>query len=71
MKPRYIPQGQEVAKSDEPMTEIVGHIYWARRGIDKHLPSCREASLALTKLDEAVMWLKSIPVEIDAENSDI
>ena len=40
-------------------------IWTARRKIEKECPKCREASLAITKLDEAAMWYDQIPVPID------
>lgn len=43
---------------------VIGTLYQVRRFIEKEMPKCREASLAITKLDEAAMWYKQIPVEL-------
>lgn len=51
------------AKKD-PSTKIVGDIYTVRREVEKTYPPSRERSLVLTKLDEATMWLRSIPIEV-------
>ena len=46
----------------EKWTALVGDIYQIRRALEKEAPSCRERSLAITKLDEATFWLKEIPI---------
>lgn len=48
----------------EANSSIVTDIYLARRRIESEMPDCWEKTLALTKLDEATFWLKSIPVEM-------
>lgn len=48
--------------TDYDRTEVVSNLYAIRRTIEKNSFDCREKSLALTKLDEACMWYKSIPV---------
>ena len=36
----------------------------ARNAVDAFVPRGREQALTLTKLDEAAMWLASVPVEL-------
>lgn len=52
------------AKREDPTPKILGDIYMIRRRVEKSYSSGRERSLVLTKLDEAAMWLKTIPVEV-------
>mgnify|MGYP003320868234 CR=1 FL=1 len=50
--------------STEYEAKIVGDIYAVRREVEKTYPPSRERSLALTKLDEAALWIKATPLEV-------
>lgn len=54
-------------KWDSALREIVTGLYQVRRLVEKEAPKCREASVTLTKIDEAAMWAKSIPLDMDSE----
>lgn len=45
--------------------EAVSKLYEIRRNLEKDIPNSRERSLSITKIDEAAMWIKQIPVKID------
>ena len=52
----------------KPLTEgdissIVGDLYMIRRKLEAS-SNCRETSLSITKIDEAAMWIKQIPVQM-------
>lgn len=54
-------------KQVSTMNDCVSDIYMIRRKIQKELPDEWERMLALSKLDEAAFWIKSIPVDMDSE----
>ena len=45
--------------------EVVGDIYAMRRKVLETFDPCRERSLVLTKLDEAALWARNLPIEMD------
>lgn len=45
--------------------EVVGDIYATRRKVMKNFEPCRERSLVLTKLDEAAMWARNLPIDME------
>lgn len=51
---------------EEAVHETVSDIWRIRRRLEKGFHRSRELSLTLTKLDEAAMWAKQIPIELDA-----
>lgn len=46
---------------------VVAGLYSIRRTIERNSPNSREKSLALTKIDEACMWYKQIPIVMEEE----
>ena len=50
---------KELKKSDVVFEDIQRTCQWLSNFINEMLPDCREKSLAITKLEEAVMWSKS------------
>lgn len=52
----------EEEKAFDCVTELYGKLGEIRAQIEKDLPSSRERSLVLTKLDEAALWLGMAPL---------
>lgn len=52
----------EEEKAFDCVAELYGKIGEIRAQIEKDVPSSRERSLVLTKLDEAVLWLGMAPL---------
>lgn len=50
------------AVEDKRVAELYRKIGEIRAQIEKDVPSSRERSLVLTKLDEAVLWLGMAPL---------
>jgi hypothetical protein len=50
-------------KQERAVTSAVTDIWQVRRRLETDTPPSRERSLAMTKLDEAAFWIKSIPYE--------
>lgn len=51
------------AKKD-PSTKILGDLYEVRKELEASYPPSRERSLAMTKLDEAALWIRATPLEV-------
>lgn len=52
----------EEEKAFDCVAELYGKLGEIRARIEKDVPSSRERSLVLTKLDEAVLWLGMAPL---------
>lgn len=52
----------EDKKAFDGVAELYGKLGEIRAQIEKEVPSSRERSLVLTKLDEAVLWLGMAPL---------
>lgn len=50
---------------EDMISKSVSDLYSIRRRLEKNSPDCRETDLAITKLDEAAMWIKQIPIPLD------
>lgn len=57
------------SKQEEAVSAAVTDIWNVRRLLETKTRPCRERSLAMTKLDEAVFWIKSIPYDIGEKGS--